>query len=80
MQNTISNITLTLMKSTHQKRNMLDVNGFLKIFNKIYNRKIHGKVVYYWRCLDCAAKFRTTMIANTHVSDDKGKPFSISDQ
>jgi len=55
MQNTISYITLTLMKSTHQKYDMLDVNGFLYVFNKIYNRKIDGKIVYYWRCHDCAA-------------------------
>lgn len=79
MQNTISNITLTLMKSTHQKHDMLEVNGFLYVFNKIYNRKIDGKKVYYWRFHDCAAKFQTTMIANTHISDDKGKPFNISD-
>lgn len=47
MQNTISDITLTLMKSTHQKHDILDVNGFLYVFNKIYNRKIDGKKVYY---------------------------------
>jgi len=79
MQNTISDITLTLMKSTHQKHDILDVNGFLYVFNKMYNREIDGKKIYYWRCHDCAAKFQTTMIANTHVPNDKGKPFSISD-
>lgn len=74
IQNTISDIIMTLMKSTHQKHdNMLDVNGFLYVFNKI-----DGKIVYYWRCHDCAAKFQTTMISNTHVPDDKGKPFNIS--
>jgi len=36
---------------------MLDVDGFLYVFNKIYNRKIYGKIVYYWRCCDYAAKF-----------------------
>jgi hypothetical protein len=46
MQNTISNIILTLMKLTHQKHDMLYVNGFLYIFNQIYNRKIDEIIVY----------------------------------
>jgi len=51
---------MTLMTSTHQNHDiMLDVNGFLYVFNKIYIHKIDGKIVY-WRCRDCAAKFQTT--------------------
>jgi hypothetical protein len=47
MQNiSISNLTLTLMKSTHQKHHILSVDGFLYIFYSIYNRIINEKLVY----------------------------------
>jgi len=72
MPNTISNITLTLMKLTHQKNYIFDVTKFLYVLNLIYSRGIDGKIIYYWSYRNCAVKFQTTIIANTHTSDDKG--------
>lgn len=54
MQNTSAP---NMMKSTHQKHDLLNVNVFLCTFNTIYTREIDDKSVYICRCRDCAAKF-----------------------
>lgn len=40
-------LNLTITPSIHEKRGTLDINGYLYIFNRKYQRKIDDNLVFY---------------------------------
>lgn len=62
----------------HEKRDTLDINGYLCIFNIQYQQKIYDNLVFYWICR-CGAWIQTIIKNNIHIIDPKCKPFSTND-
>jgi len=71
-------LILTVTPSIHEKRDTLDINGYLYIYNRQYQRKTDDNLVFYWICR-CGARIQTIFKNNIHIIDLKGKPFSIND-
>jgi len=70
-------LSLTITPSIHEKkRNTLNINGYLYIFNRQYQRKIDDNIVFYWICR-CGARIQTIIKNNIHIIDPKGKPFQL---
>lgn len=70
-------LNLTVTSFIHKKRDTLDINGYLYIFNRQYQRKIDDNSVFYWICR-CGAQIQAIIKNNINLIDPKGKPFSIN--
>jgi len=61
-------LNLTITPSIHEKHDTLDINGYLYIFNRQYQRKIDDNLVFYWICR-CGARIQNIIKKNIHIID-----------
>jgi len=71
-------LILTVTSSIHEKRDTLDISGYVYIYNRQYQRKTDDNLVFYWICR-CGARIQTIFKNNFHIIDSKVKFFSIKD-
>lgn len=68
---------MTVTPSVHEMRDRLDINGYLYIYNRQYQRKTDDNIVFYLICR-CEASIQKIFKNNIYIIDPKGKLFSIN--